>query len=208
VATWHLSGVGVARSGLRGADDAPLCDRRPALCTGAYRPGAYRPGDPARAFLRPAIGDQMKEITLHREGDHRRTFAFVLEPDEEPVTLLAQRAQAYSLASCQVTAVGGFSRATLGYFDRERRAYRKILIEEQVEVLSLLGDIAHEDGKRVVHVHCVVGLSDGTTRGGHLLEAQVWPTLEVIVTEWPTFLQKRFDPEVGLALIEPRRPDH
>lgn len=147
----------------------------------------------------------MKEITLHREGDHRRTFAFVLDAGEEPVTLLADRAKAYALASCQVTAVGGFARATLGYFDRARRNYLKIPIDDQVEVLSLLGDIAHEDGERVVHVHCVVGLRDGTTRGGLLLDAQVWPTLEMIVTEWPTFLQKRFDPEVGLALIEPRR---
>jgi uncharacterized protein len=144
----------------------------------------------------------MKDIPLHREGDHRRTFAFVLEPDEDPMALLTDRAQAYGLASCQITAVGGFSRVTLGYFDRAERAYRKIPIEEQVEVLSLLGDVAHDDGKRIVHVHCVVGLRDGTTRGGHLLDAKVWPTLEVIVTEWPAYLRKRFDPDIGLALIE------
>jgi predicted DNA-binding protein with PD1-like motif len=150
----------------------------------------------------------MKEITLQREGEHRRTFAFVLDAGEDPIALLTDRAKAYALASCQVTAVGGFSRVTLGYFDRARRSYLKIPIEEQVEVLSLLGDVAHQDGKRVVHLHCVVGMRDGTTRGGHLLEAEVWPTLEVIVTEWPTFLQKRFDPEVGLALIEPRRIEH
>jgi predicted DNA-binding protein with PD1-like motif len=147
----------------------------------------------------------MKEITLSREGDHRRTFAFVIDAGEDPVALLADRAKAYSLASCQVTAVGGFSRVTLGYFDRARKSYLKIPIEDQVEVLSLLGDITHEDGKRVVHMHCVVGTRDGSTRGGHLLEAEVWPTLEAIVTEWPTFLQKRFDPDVGLALIEPTR---
>ena len=87
-----------------------------------------------------------------------------------------------------------------------RDRYLKIPIAEQVEVLSLLGDIAHEDGKRVVNVHCVVGLRDGTTRGGHLLEARVWPTLEVIVTEWPAYLRKRFDPAIGLALIDPSRP--
>ncbi len=144
----------------------------------------------------------MKEIVLHREGQHRRTFAFVLDPDEDPVVVLAERAQAYRLASCQITAVGGFSRATLGYFDRTQRAYQRIPIDEQVEVLSLLGDLAHDDGKGVLHLHCVVGLRDGTTRGGHLLDARVWPTLEVIVTEWPAYLQKRFHPEIGLALID------
>jgi predicted DNA-binding protein with PD1-like motif len=144
----------------------------------------------------------VKVFPLHREGEHHRTFAFVLDPDEDPVAVLTDRAQAYALASCQVTAVGGFSRVTLGYFERGARTYRKIPVDQQVEVLSLLGDIAHDDGKRVVHLHCVVGLRDGTTRGGHLLEARVWPTLEVIVTEWPTYLQKRFDPRIGLALID------
>ncbi|HEU4612126.1 MAG TPA: PPC domain-containing DNA-binding protein [Kofleriaceae bacterium] len=145
----------------------------------------------------------MKEFSLHRAGDHLRTFAFVLEPDENPIEVLTEQAQAYSLASCQITAVGGFSRATLGYFDRAARSYSKIPIDEQVEVLSLLGDIAVDDaGKRAVHVHCIVGLRDGTTRGGHLLGAKVWPTLEIIVTEWPRYMQKRFDPEIGLALID------
>jgi predicted DNA-binding protein with PD1-like motif len=148
----------------------------------------------------------MKAITLHRQAEHARTFAFVFEPDEDPIVMLANTARDYRLASCQVTAVGGFSTATLGYFDRERREYLRIPVPEQMEVLSLLGDIAHDGGRRVAHVHAVVGLRDGSTRGGHLLEARVWPTLEVIVTEWPAYLQKRFDPTIGLALIDPRRP--
>jgi predicted DNA-binding protein with PD1-like motif len=148
----------------------------------------------------------MKAITLHREAEHRRTFAFIFEPEEDPVALLATAASEYQLTSCQITAIGGFSRATLGYFDRTRREYLKIPVQEQVEVLSLLGDVAHHDGERVVHVHCVVGLRDGTTRGGHLLDASVWPTLEVIVTEWPAYLRKRFDPAIGLALIDPLSP--
>lgn len=149
----------------------------------------------------------MKSVTLHREGEHRRTLAFVFEPEEDPIALLTEAAREYQLASCQVTAVGGFSQATVGYFDRASREYSRIPIVEQVEVLSMLGDIAHDGGKRVVHVHCVLGLHDGTTRGGHLLEARVWPTLEVIVTEWPAYLRKRFDPAIGLALIDPATPD-
>jgi predicted DNA-binding protein with PD1-like motif len=145
----------------------------------------------------------MKHFTLHREGEHRRTFAFVFEIDEDPVALLTKTANEYQLASCQVTAVGGFARATLGYFDRARREYLPIQVTEQVEVLSLLGDVAHDGSNRVVHTHCIVGLRDGSTRGGHLLEARVWPTLEVIVTEWPAFLRKRFDPAIGLARIDP-----
>jgi predicted DNA-binding protein with PD1-like motif len=145
----------------------------------------------------------MKAINLYREGEHRRTFAFVFEPDEDPVGGLTRTANEYQLASAQITAVGGFSSATLGYFDRARRAYQRIPIQDQVEVLSLLGDIAHDGDQRVVHLHCIVGMRDGSTRGGHLLEAKVWPTLEVVVSEWPAFLRKRFDPALGLAVIDP-----
>lgn len=150
-----------------------------------------------------ALNRCMKAINLHREGEHRRTFAFVFEPDENPVNGLTETAREYQLASAQITAVGGFSSAVLGYFDRARREYQRIPIGEQVEVLSLLGDVAHDGDKRIVHLHCIVGLRDGSTRGGHLLEARVWPTLEVIVSEWPAFLRKRFDPALGLAVIDP-----
>jgi hypothetical protein len=89
----------------------------------------------------------MRSITLQREAEHRRTFAFVLEPDEDPIALLTDVAHEYQLASCQITTVGGFSQATLGYFDRAKHVYRNIPLTEQVEVLSLIGDIAHDDGK-------------------------------------------------------------
>ena len=74
-------------------------------------------------------------------------------------------------------------------------------MREQLEVLSLIGDVALENGLPKVHAHVVVGRSDGSTRGGHLLEAHVRPTLEVIVTESPTHLRKQFDERIGLALI-------
>jgi len=51
-------------------------------------------------------------------------------------------------------------------------------------------------------MHVVLGLSDGTTRGGHLLEARVFPTLEAVVTENPAYLRKVLQPDIGIALID------
>jgi predicted DNA-binding protein with PD1-like motif len=68
----------------------------------------------------------------------------------------------------------------------------------------LIGDVALKDGKPEVHAHVVVGTSEGAARGGHILDAKVWPTLEVIVTESPRHLRKVHDDETGLALIDPR----
>ena len=91
----------------------------------------------------------------------------------------------------------------LGYFDWQKKEYERIPIREQVEVLSLLGDVAlGPDGKPKLHAHIVLGKRDGSAHGGHLLEGRVRPTLEVLLIQSPAALQKVHDPETGLALID------
>ena len=131
-----------------------------------------------------------------------RTFVVVFDKDEEVVQGLTTFAGRESLRASQVTAIGALSRVTLGYFDRASRQYQRIPLTEQVEVLSLLGVVTLDGEKPKLHSHIVVGRRDGTACGGHLLEGYVWPTLEVIVEESPRHLQRRLDPESGLALID------
>jgi uncharacterized protein len=134
-------------------------------------------------------------------GGEQQTYAVVFDPGDEFIAGLTRFATEHRLGGAQLTAIGGFSAATLGYFDRDRKDYLKIPVQEQVEVLSLLGDITFEDDKPLVHAHAVVGARDGSTRGGHVLEGHVWPTLVVVVTESPAHLRRRHDPALGLALI-------
>jgi hypothetical protein len=130
-----------------------------------------------------------------------KVFAVVFDKGDEVKQGLTGFAREHGLGASQLTGIGACSAVTLGYFDREARRYREIPIAEQVEVLSLVGDIVLKDGEPEVHAHLVVGKADGTAHGGHLMAARVWPTLEVIVTEAPAHLRKRYDPETGLALI-------
>jgi predicted DNA-binding protein with PD1-like motif len=115
---------------------------------------------------------------------------------------LSRFAKGENLSGAQLTAVGAFSSATVGWFDRAAKTYREIKVDEQCEVLSLIGDVAMSADGPAVHAHVVLGLSDGTVRGGHLINGAVWPTLEVIVRESPTVLCKTSHPEIGLALID------
>jgi predicted DNA-binding protein with PD1-like motif len=78
--------------------------------------------------------------------------------------------------------------------------YRSIPVNGQVEVASMMGDIALYQGKPTVHTHLVVGLPDGTTKGRHVLDAHVFPTFEVMVTVDPIPMHKRLDPETDLIL--------
>jgi predicted DNA-binding protein with PD1-like motif len=148
----------------------------------------------------------MKSRVLQRT-DQGTTFALIFDKGDEAVAELTAFAKREQVTAAHFTAIGAFSDATLGFFDRAKRDYRKIPVAEQVEVLSLLGDIALDGSEPKVHAHVVVGKADGTAHGGHLLEGRVWPTLELILTESPHDLARRSDPESGLALIDLSKDD-
>jgi uncharacterized protein len=139
-----------------------------------------------------------------RLGEHggETTWVLILDKGDEVVKTLTAFAREHGVTAAHLTAIGAFSAATLGYFERDRKDYKKIPVREQVEVLSLVGDIALDKGEPKLHAHAVVGKADGTAHGGHVLEATVWPTLEVVLTESPKHLRRTMDAASGLALID------
>jgi uncharacterized protein len=135
-----------------------------------------------------------------------RTWVLVFSTGDEVVAELTRFARQHGLAGTRFAGIGAFRDVVLGYFGWERKRYERIPVKEQVEVLSLAGDVALADGGPQVHAHVVVGRSDGTAMGGHLLEAHVRPTLELTLTESPRHLVRRHDPASGLALIDLGQP--
>lgn len=142
----------------------------------------------------------MKAKVLN-EGPER-TIALIFEQGDEVVSTLQRFAQEHGLTASRFSAIGALQSAVLGYFDWERRDYDRIPVEAQVEVLSLNGDIALDGAHPRVHAHAVLGHRDGSTIGGHVLEARVRPTLEVLLVESPGYLRKTCDRRTGLALID------
>ena len=131
-----------------------------------------------------------------------RTYAVAFDPDEEVVGGLTEFAREHALSGSRFTAIGALRDVTLGYWQPDRKEYRRIPVGEQVEVLSLGGNIAiGPDGAPKLHAHIVVGKSDGSAWGGHLLEGHVRPTLEVVLEESPEELQRAVDPETGLTVL-------
>ncbi|CAH2395478.1 PPC domain-containing DNA-binding protein [Mesorhizobium ventifaucium] len=140
---------------------------------------------------------------LVAENAGQRTFVVVLDPGEEAFAALTAFAVDHDIGGASLTALGAFERTTVGWFDINEKTYRKIPVLEQCEVLSAIGDVAMgDDGKPSLHVHAVLGLRDGSTKGGHLLEGIVRPTLEVTLVEAPGHLRRRKRPELGIALID------
>lgn len=142
--------------------------------------------------------------TLAAEEGSERTFVLILEAGEEAFAAITAFAQEKGLSGASLTALGAFASAKVGWFDLEAKRYRPIAVDEQCEALSLVGDIATgDDGKPSLHLHAVLGLKDGTTRGGHFLEGHVRPTLEVVIVETAAHLRRRKRADLGIALIDP-----
>jgi predicted DNA-binding protein with PD1-like motif len=145
----------------------------------------------------------MQSQLLH-EAHGERTFALILETGEEIMAALKSFAAKEGLTAAQITGIGAFSGLVLQYFDWDKKDYEAIPVGEQVEVASLIGDIAQSEDGPALHVHLVVGRRDGTALAGHLAEGHVRPTLELVIRELPAHLRRTHDPESGLALIRPQ----
>ena len=142
----------------------------------------------------------MKSKLLQPYGE--KVFALVFDTSDEAMSGLLSFAKEHKLVGAHFSGIGAFSRVVIGYYDWEKKDYKRIPVDEQVEVVSLIGDIALEKDEPKVHAHVVIGRQDGSTRGGHLLEGWVRPTLEVMLLETPAHLQREYDPKSGLALIQ------
>lgn len=132
----------------------------------------------------------------------RRRFVMVCDRGDDPVEALNAAAKRFDFSGASFTGIGAFSRVTLGFFDPARRDYARRVIREQVEVVSLVGNVALAADEPQVHAHVVVARYDGSALGGHLLGGLVEPTLEVMILESPTALRRRIDPATGLALLD------
>jgi len=147
----------------------------------------------------------MQQKLLNDSGG-QRTFVVVLESGEEAMESLQSFARTQRISAAQITGIGAFENVVLEYFDWNSKQYLSNRVDEQVEVASLIGDVAlAPSGEPSLHIHLVVGRRDGSALAGHLGSGRVRPTLEVVVTEAPAHLHKLKDPASGLALIRPER---
>ena len=139
---------------------------------------------------------------LLSEENKLKTFALVFDKNDDVLPLLLQFAEENNINGARLSGIGAFQRVRLGYFDRDRREYQPIEINEQVELLSFVGNLARSGSRAKLHAHVIVGKRDGSAHGGHLLGGSVWPTMEIMLIETPAYLQRTMDDSTGLALLD------
>ncbi len=143
------------------------------------------------------------QVKLVKDTPGEKVYAVIFHKGDEALSGLTDFAIQHKVEDAHFTAIGAVSGATLAWLDVPKKVYHRIAVPEQVEVLSLIGDVATFNGKPVVHMHAVLGRSDGSTVGGHVFELNANPTLEVFVTVNNTPLRKKPDDASGMKLIDP-----
>lgn len=118
------------------------------------------------------------------------------------VDLLTGFAREQQVGAARLHGIGAFVGAELGFYDFDRKEYERFRIEEETEVLGLVGNLSVMDEGPRVHAHVTLGRRDGSAVGGHLFEGHVGATLELFVTESPDELRRAHDDAVGLPLLD------
>ena len=144
------------------------------------------------------------KVKLLSDSNGVKDYVLIFAENDEVLSGIAEFASQYKVKSAHFTAIGAFKRAITGWYDADKKAYKLHHIQQQVELISLIGNIATFDDKPIVHAHVSVGLPDGNAQGGHLIEAYTFPTVELFITVEPTPLYKHHDQKTGLNLIDPR----
>ena len=166
--------------------------------SGGQDDGYVSPSAPVATGKAPGM-----KVRLLSENGGVKSYAIILAKGDEVMSGLTDFARQNKVASASFTAIGAFSHATVAWFDDARKEFRLIPIKQQVELVSMIGDIALVNDQPAVHTHVALASSDGTVRGGHVISAFVFPTLELFMTVYPTALHKQLDDATGLKLIDP-----
>jgi predicted DNA-binding protein with PD1-like motif len=159
--------------------------------------GYVSPATPVATGKAPGM-----KVRLLSESGGVKNYAIILARGDEVMSGLTDFAAQYHIQAARFTAIGAFSNATVAWFDESKKEFKTIPIDQQMELVSMIGDVALSNNKPAVHTHVAFAASDGAVRGGHLIEAHVSPTLELFLTAYPTALEKKLDEPTGLMLID------
>ena len=158
------------------------------------------PSRPVPAGKAPHM--QVKQI---KDSPDEKVYAVIFYRGDEALSGLTDFVIQHNIQDGHFTGIGAVNGATLAWLDPAQKIYHRIPVAEQAEVLSLIGDVSTFNGKPLVHMHAVLGKSNGTPIGGHVFELNVNPTLEILMTVNATPLKRKPDDQSGMKVIDPQQ---
>lgn len=138
------------------------------------------------------------EMEYKKFGDR---YFIRINPGQNLVSTIQKFCENKKIHLATVSGIGSLKSVTLGFFNPETKEYQQKTFKEPLEMASLAGNIVEKDGKPLLHFHTTVAGDNYKALAGHMVEAQVSLTAEIVITMVKGKIYKAFDDRTGLNLF-------
>lgn len=138
---------------------------------------------------------------MFRHGNYKRIHTLSIEKPTEITEFLADYCKNQGVCTAQISGIGAIRKLVFAYYDFIKKKYLETTVEENLEMVSLLGNVSMKDDVAFPHMHVIAGKQDGTLIGGHLSPGTIVYPGEIIIQELEgEELERHLDEETGLYL--------
>ena len=127
-----------------------------------------------------------------------------LDKGDEIISSLVSVCEREQIKCAQISGIGGCEKAVVGVFDLDKKEYDREEVTALLELISLDGNVTYHEEKPYIHAHACFAYRTGdgshATLSGHLLEAVIGLTGEIILTPADGNITRRFIPELGIRV--------
>ena len=140
----------------------------------------------------------MKSIETNVE----RVIVGKVLPDEDLFDAIIEMVNKHDIKSGLINVIGALNKFTIGFFDLKSKEYKFKTFEEDVELISGMGNISYKNGAPLIHIHAAIGRDDLSIIGGHLTQPTIISvTGEVYIYGIGKKLNRIEDTQFGLSLL-------
>jgi len=136
------------------------------------------------------------------ETKSKRIIIGKVEPEEDLMDSIIEMVKKHNIKSGIINCIGALKKFTIGFFEIDSKEYKLETFNENVELLTCMGNIAFKDDEPIIHLHVSLGRKDYSLIGGHLSKPSIVSvTGEVIIFEIDKELNRTTDPQFNLSLL-------
>jgi len=125
-----------------------------------------------------------------------------IDKGEEIVTSLEKFCEQRNIRAGSIIGLGAAGKIEIGHFEAETKKYHSKVFKGDLEIAPLTGNISTKDGAPYLHMHINFSNAELKAFSGHLNSAVVSATFECIIEKYEGEIERKFDSNIGLNLLE------
>lgn len=129
-------------------------------------------------------------------------YVIRLDRGDEIIGALKDLAKKEGIGLASLTGIGAAGQVTAGVFDTREKMFKGHTWTGDLEITSISGNMNTMNEEPYTHVHVTIADEQGHAFGGHLTEAVISGTGELVLTELKGLVDRTFDEQTGLNIFQ------